>query len=399
MARQAFGTIDNRGTASRPRWRARYSDPTHTGEGRAPRITAPHTFPTKRAAEAWLAAQWAAISAGTWVHPDEARRREEEAARERRLRDATVAQWATTWLERLERTSAPGTVRFHRSCLRTHILPALGDTPIASLTTRGLTQWWESLDCGPAARRNAYNTLRALLYAAVDDEGTLLDANPLRIKGAATEVRAADRHLLAPAEVAALADAMPPPYRALVLLLADAGLRINEALALTRANIHMDPRTGATTVSVEHSLRLDGRRLVLGPTKTFAGVRRVVLMPATAEALAAHLGAHVDPGADAVVFPSPRGGFARSGSLSEVFTRALSAAGVVVPEGRRVGWHALRHYSATRYGQAGATTRALMVRYGWSDPDMAARYQRADEAYERELVARMAARSAAALDG
>lgn len=57
------------------------------------------------------------------------------------------------------------------------------------------------------------------------------------------------------------------------------------------------------------------------------------------------------------------------------------------------GWHALRHYSATRYGQAGATTRALMTRYGWSDPAMAARYQRSDEEYERELVARMEGRA------
>lgn len=398
MARQAFGTIDNRGTASRPRWRARYPDPTHTGDGRPPRITAPHTFPTKRAAEAWLAAQWAAISAGTWVHPDEARRREEEAARERDLRDVTVAQWAAVWLKRLERTSAAGTVRARRSCLRTHILPALGDAPIASLTTRGLAQWWESLDCGPGARRNAYSTLRALLYAAVEDDGTLLDANPLRVKGAATEVRAADRYLLAPAEVAALADAVPAPYRALVLLLADAGLRINEALALTRASIGIDSRTGVTRVRVEHSLHRDGRNLVLGPTKTPAGVRRVVLMPATAEALAAHLDTHVAPGQDAVVFPGPQGGWARDTTLTKILERALADAGVEAPRGRKVGWHALRHYSATRYGQAGATTRALMLRYGWSDPEMAARYQRADEAYEREVVARMAARSTAALD-
>lgn len=30
---------------------------------------------------------------------------------------------------------------------------------------------------------------------------------------------------------------MPEPYRALVILLADAGLRINEALALTRSSL------------------------------------------------------------------------------------------------------------------------------------------------------------------
>ncbi len=52
MGRQSFGTINKRGTASRPRYRARFDDPTYTGPGRAP-----HTFPTKREAEIWLAAQ------------------------------------------------------------------------------------------------------------------------------------------------------------------------------------------------------------------------------------------------------------------------------------------------------------------------------------------------------
>lgn len=398
MARQAFGTIDNRGTTSRPRWRARYPDPTHTGDGRAPRITAPHTFPTKRAAEAWLAAQWAAISAGTWVHPDEARRREEETARERDLRDLTVAQWAATWMERLARTAAAGTVRKRRSDLRTHILPAFGDHPLASLTTRGLAQWWDSLRCGPGARKNAYETLRALLNAAVDDDSTLLDANPLRVRGATAEHRAVERHLLAPAEISAIANAVPAPYRALVVLLADAGLRINEALALTRSCVRGGPRGGSLAVAVEHSLHRDGRRLVPGPTKTPAGVRRVVLMPATAGALAAHLDTHVAPGPNAIIFPGPRGGWARDTALAKILDRALAVAGVDVPAGKRAGWHMFRHYSATRFGQAGATTRALMVRYGWSDPDMAARYQRADEDYERELVARMAARQAAALE-
>ena len=40
-----------------------------------------------------------------------------------------------------------------------------------------------------------------------------------------------------------------------------------------------------------------------------------------------------------------------------------------------------------------AFMRALMTRYGWSDPDMAAHYQRSGEDYERELVTRMEGRA------
>ena len=57
-------------------------------------------------------------------------------------------------------------------------------------------------------------------------------------------------------------------------------------------------------------------------------------------------------------------GYARDTALTRLLTAAQAAAGIEIPDGHSGGWHALRHYSATRYGQAGATTRALMTRYG-----------------------------------
>lgn len=393
MGRQSFGTIDKRGTTSKPRYRARFDDPTHAGPGRAPRISAPHTFPTKREAEIWLAAQWSAIAAGTWEHPAAVAAREAEEARQQSLRGLTVAEWADAWLADLERTAAAGTLRKRRSDLRRHILPFLGDAELADLTSADLSSWWSTLDATPGARRNAYETMRALLNAAVADDRTLLPANPLSIKGGAREARVSAKYLYSPAEVTALAAEMPARYRALVILLADAGLRINEALALTRSSI-IEREDGGMSVRVERSLHRAGRHLEPGPTKTAAGVRTVVLMGATAGALRAHLRHHVDEGPSAILFPAPSGsGYARDTALTRLLTVAQERAGISIPKGMSGGWHALRHFSATRYGQAGATTRALMTRYGWSDPAMAARYQRSDEEYERELVARMEARA------
>lgn len=187
---------------------------------------------------------------------------------------------------------------------------------------------------------------------------------------------------------------MPAPYSALVVLLADAGLRINEALALTRSSL-IERADGGMSVRVEASLHRAGRHLEPGPTKTAAGVRTVALMASTATTMRAHLRDHAAPDPQAILFPALRGsGYARDTALTHLLTAAQAAAGIEIPTGHSGGWHALRHYSATRYGQAGATTRALMTRYGWSDPDMAARYQRADEAYELEMIARMEARAA-----
>ena len=394
MGRQSFGTIDKRGTASRPRYRARFDDPTYTGPGRAPRISAPHTFPTKREAEIWLAAQWSAIAAGTWEHPAAIAAREAEDARQQSLKGLTVAEWADAWLVDLERTAAAGTLRKRRSDLRCHILPYLGDVELAALTSASLSRWWTDLDTTPGARKNTYETMRALLNAAVADDRTLLITSPLRIKGAAREARVISKFLYTPAQVAALADAMPAPYNALVVLLADAGLRINEALALTRSSL-IERADGGMSVRVEASLHRTGRHLEPGPTKTAAGVRTVALMASTATTMRAHLRTHVAPGPQAILFPALRGsGYARDTALTHLLTAAQTAAGIEIPTGHSGGWHALRHYSATRYGQAGATTRALMTRYGWSDPDMAARYQRSDEAYELEMIARMEARAA-----
>lgn len=392
MGRQSFGTIDKRGTASRPRYRARFDDPTYTGPGRAPRISAPHTFPTKREAEIWLASQWSAIAAGTWEPPDVIAAREAEQARQQTLKGLTVAEWADAWIADLERTAAAGTLRKRRSDLRRHIIPYLGDQELTALTPASLSQWWADLDVKPGARRNAYEALRALLNSAVTDDRTLLTASPLRIKGGAREARVTSKFLYTPGQVAALADAMPAQYRALVILLADAGLRINEALALMRASL-IEREDGGMSVRVEHSLHRVGRHLEAGPTKTAAGVRTVALMVATTTTMRTHLRHHVDEGASAILFPAPSGsGYARDIALTRILVAAQARAGIEIPDGQTGGWHALRHYSATRYGQAGATTRALMTRYGWSDPNMAARYQRSDEAYELEMIARMEAR-------
>mgnify|MGYP000554586743 FL=1 len=235
--------------------------------------------------------------------------------------------------------------------------------------------------------------MRALLNAAAADDRTLLESSPLRIKGGAREARVISKFLYTPGQIAALADAMPDPYRALVALLADAGLRINEALALTRSSL-VEREDGGMSVRVEASLHRIGRHLETGPTKTTAGVRTVALMASTATTMRTHLRDHVAPGPQAILFPALRGsGYARDTALTRLLTAAQAAAGIEIPDGHSGGWHALRHYSATRYGQAGATTRALMTRYGWSDPDMAARYQRSDEAYELEMIARMEARA------
>ena len=92
--KQSFGEVSKLPSGN---WRARYRDP-RPNQSRA-RINAPHTFATKRAAEAWLAQVRADIDRGVWRHPDEivAEQATEKAAA------LTVNRWAEQWLERLRK--------------------------------------------------------------------------------------------------------------------------------------------------------------------------------------------------------------------------------------------------------------------------------------------------------
>ena len=122
--------------------------------------------------------------------------------------------------------------------------------------TATVRQWrTRLLHDGMSANRAAkvYRLLRAILYTAVDDG--MIKRNPCRIKGADKETEHA-RPVATVAQVYALADAVPPRFRVLVLLGAFTSLRWGELVNVRRVNI--DARMGVVEV-VRHAERA-GRR-------------------------------------------------------------------------------------------------------------------------------------------
>ena len=119
--------------------------------------------------------------------------------------------------------------------------------------------------------------------------------NPCIIKGAGAE-HSPERPIATIAQVDALADAIEPRWRALVLLATYGSLRWGELTALTRQRIDL---TAGTVNVVEQALELASGQHLLGPPKTDAG-RRVVTLPAfVVDELADHLDTYVEPGPDA----------------------------------------------------------------------------------------------------
>lgn len=313
------------------------------------------TFSTKRDAELFDATDRTERSRGGWVDPAAGR--------------ISLANYADRWLR--ERTGLrPRTCELYEGLLRLHVLPALGETNLNALTTSTVRSWYADLDRarhpGPSTTAKAYRLLRTILNTAVEDG--LIAKNPCVITGAGVE-RNPERPIATIPEVYALADAVDERYRPMVLLATFTGLRLGELLALTRDDLRLDEQY----LRVERQLhQLKDGTLVLGPPKSDAGTRDVVIPDVIIDGLTKHLTNHVGADPDALVFTGEKGGPLRRHVWQGIWHEARTKVGR--PD---LHFHDLRHTGNTLVAATGASTKELMARMGHASPRAALRYQHA----------------------
>jgi integrase len=278
----------------------------------------------------------------------------------------SFAEWADRW-QGTTTNLRPNTRALHGYLLRRFLLPAFADVALADLDLMAVRSWLAGLEgaaVSPNTVAKAYRLLARIMATAV--EAGLIVRNPCSVKGAATE-RAAEMRVATVAQVAALAQAIHPRFRALVLVAAYAGLRWGELVGLRVKRV--DLLHGRIMVA-EQATEIDGR-FTWGPPKTEAGRRTVALPAVAAAALAEHLAIYSQPGPEGLVFSSTEGGLLRRSNFKrrvwQPATRAVGVAGL--------RFHDLRHTSATLSIAAGASTRELMARMGHSSSAAALRYQ------------------------
>ncbi len=344
MTRRDFGTVRRLRSG---RWQARH--PTPTG-GRA---TSPTTFVTRAEAAAFLARVQTDMDRGGWQSAEAA--------------TTTFGDYASDWLA--ERADLrPRTAELYRGLLDRHLLPTFGAVPLTRLSTSLVRRWYaERLQAGigRSTVAKAYRLLKCVLNTAVTDE--LLARNPCVLRGAGTE-RTPERVPPSLTEAHALAEAIEPRWRMLVLLATWSGLRWGELVALRRASV--DIERGRVTVTDQLVETAHGREL--GPPKTDAGRRVVHLPPHLLPELSDHLDRWVGPEPEAWLFCGPLGASLARRNFTGHWTRARAEAGLP-----QVRFHDLRHLSATLAATTGATTRELMTRMGHSSPRAALIYQHA----------------------
>lgn len=231
---------------------------------------------------------------------------------------------------------------------------------------------------GRTAAAGAYRLLRTIVSQAVTDG--LIPSNPVHIKGASTAPHR-ERRPLAPADIAALADAVPDRYRAAVIVAAWSGLRPGEVFALRRCDIDLD---GHAVTVARTLVEIPGQSLSFGPPKSAAGLRTVNLPSSVTEVLAEHLAEFTGTTAQALVFTTAYGNPVSGSARSTVMGKAR-----LVIDRPDITWHHLRHTGATLAAQAGATGAELQARIGHSTARAAAIYQHAADGRDKSLAERM----------
>jgi len=311
-------------------WRAGYRGPDGREHSRA--------FDRKVDAERWLRDELQKQDRGLWVDPSAGAIRFDE--------------YAEDWFRGL--VLKPKTIAGYRSLLDSRILPTLGSVELRRINPDFLRAWIAAMAAdGLSASRmgQAKRVVSAVLAQAVDDG--LIGRNPAEsVKVPKTAER--DQRYLTASQVTELADAVEQRMcggAQLVKLLAYAGLRWGEAVALKSDNVDVLRHR----VYVRESATLVNGKLIWGTPKSHRS-RTIVIPRFLMVELAPTLS-----GGD-LVFTSSTGQPLRSPNfLRRVWKPAVTDVGLgdLVP-------HDLRHTAASLAISAGASVKAVQRMLGHS---------------------------------
>jgi integrase len=361
-----FGTVEQ---LPGGHYRARYTGP----DGR--RHKAPTLFLTLKDARGWLSLQQADIIRKAWAPP-------EVVPKPIKM---TFAEYADKWMA--NRQLKERTREHYDMLLGQHLLKAFGPWPLSSITADDVRAWHAKFGADrPTTRAHAYGLLRTILGTALSDGK--VSVNPCVIRGASTARRV---HKIRPAslpELQTIANEMPKPYQAMILLASWCALRFGELTELRRKDIELTECTEdgemvhRGVIRVERGVVRVGEGFRVTTPKSEAGSRDVAIPPHLVPVLRDHLAKHVDAGRDSLLFPAKHGGHLAPATLYRQFYKARDKA--KRPDLR---FHDLRHSGAVLAAATGATLAELMARLGHSTPQAAMRYQHAAQGRDQAIAA------------
>ena len=207
----------------------------------------------------------------------------------------TLSEWLDRWLEQMPATLRPSTLEHYQKDMKNHVIPYLGRKMLTQITAADLRKLYDTLKktgrvhprpgqgrgLSDTTVHNIHTTLHHALRAAV--EQGLIPANPADEVEPPKVVRQ-PMNILNEEQLDVFMEtiAANPVWYDFFYTELTTGLRRGEICALMWTDF--DERGG--TLKISRTLHKEkGGRLVAGNTKTYAGTRKIVLPPSTAELL------------------------------------------------------------------------------------------------------------------
>lgn len=334
------------------RWRVRWSDP-DTGEARTA------LFERKADAERHDVSVHADISRGQYIDP--------------RAGKITIAEYAPRW--RAQQLHRDSTTDIVERAFRLHILPVLGQFPMADVRSSHIRGWvkatTESLSSSTV--HLVYSYIKSMFAAAVIDK--VIASSPC-IGIRLPEIGKRELFIPDPEQIHGLVEAISERYSPIPYLAAGCGLRGGEIFGLELDHVDFLGRE----IHVRQQLkRMPGTPPYLGELKTKTSRRTVELPEVVQLALARHVDRYpireimIEDRTDArnihqrparLLFLTAHGRPLHRSNWSAVWRTAVRRAGL--PPG--FGLHGLRHYFATLLIHNGAAVKTVQLALGHSTP-------------------------------
>ena len=297
------------------------------------------TYERKVDAQRWASVMEADKARGQWIDPIAGR--------------VSFGQFASAWAA--GQVWRPTTAEGVRRRLEHHVLPYLGDVPLATLRPGQLQAWVKgrSEELAPSTVQVLVQTVRSVLLAAVNDRLIASSpANGLRLpKAEHTEVVP-----LSVEQVTAVREAMQERFQAAVTVAAGAGLRQGELFGLSVDRVDFLRRT----ITVDRQLvTVTGEGPHLASPKTESSRRTIPVPDVVLSAMSAHL-SKFPTGPDGLIFTTERGQPVTRNRSGHLWRAAAKRA--KLPED--TSWHDLRHFYASVLIRAGESVKVVQKRLG-----------------------------------
>ena len=208
----------------------------------------------------------------------------------------TLGEWLDRWLtDYKENIVRPGTLAGYRSCIENYIKPQLGGKQVSLVTSQDVQKLYRKLKengrvrehprLGSTLSDTTINRLHAIFHQAMEDalHAHIIAKNPT-VGATVPKASHAPKRVLTDKELDTFLDAVREDkiWGDFFYVELTTGLRRGEICALRWEDFD----TKQETLHVRRTLHKEkGKPLTTGDTKTYAGTRKIVLPPSTAQLL------------------------------------------------------------------------------------------------------------------